>query len=94
MRRQRILLFSPFKVFFCYVAPAVSADRVKFTLIVDVDFDFCASAFSVPRVFAVFNWATWAFGVFQEVSLFFDYFGGGAFKTLDATTTHKAERLK
>ena len=51
-----ILFSSPFDVFFCNVAPAFSADRAKFALIVDVDLDVCTPAFSVPWVATVFNW--------------------------------------
>jgi len=53
----KICFFSPFNVFFCYVAPAVSADRAKPALIIYVDFNVRVSAFSVPWVFTVFNWA-------------------------------------
>jgi len=49
--------FSPFNILLSYVAPAFSAYRVKSALIVDVDLDVCASAFSVPWVSTVFSLA-------------------------------------
>ncbi|MDH5419162.1 MAG: hypothetical protein OEX06_02390, partial [Candidatus Bathyarchaeota archaeon] len=49
------LFFSPFKVLFCDVGPAVSADRETSAPKVDVDLNVCASAFSVPGVSTFFN---------------------------------------
>ena len=52
---RHILFFSPCDVLFRDVAPAVSADRSSSALVVDVELNVRAFAFSVPRVSAFFN---------------------------------------
>ena len=57
-----VLAFLPFNVVFCDGAPAVSAYGEALVFVIDVDFDVCVFAFSVPRIFAVFNqFTSWAF---------------------------------
>jgi hypothetical protein len=61
--------FLPFDVFFCNVAPAVSAYGEAPVSVIDVDLDIHVFAFAVPRIFAVFSqFTSWAFHIGSKSS--------------------------
>jgi hypothetical protein len=67
IHRNWSIAFLPFYVVFGDCAPAVSAYGQALVSVVDVNFDIRVFAFSVPRVFAVFNqFASWAFHVVSK----------------------------
>ncbi len=48
-------VFLPFNVLFRDYSPAFSAYGETLVSVIDVDFDICVFAFSLPRIFAVFD---------------------------------------
>jgi hypothetical protein len=79
--------FSPLQVFVRDVGPTATADRKPSSLVVDVDLDVRVLASAVPRVSATFNHSLHKRSYSPSSE-------SRGFKTLGATTVHKAERAE
>ena len=85
--RLNLSEFSPLQVFVRDVGPTATADRKPSSLVVDVDLDVRVLASAVPRVSATFNHSLHKRSYSPSSE-------SRGFKTLGATTVHKAERAE